>query len=39
MLRPSQAKLITLAVFVRKRDYNRGNTIPLCDWYFPFLSL
>jgi len=19
--------------------YNRGSTIPLCDWYFPFLSL
>ncbi len=19
--------------------YRRGNTIPLCDWYFPFLSL
>ena len=23
----------------RQRIYNLGNTIPLCDWYFPFLSL
>jgi hypothetical protein len=22
----------------RNLSYNFGNTIPCCDWYFPFLS-
>ena len=39
MLRPISAQLIPLTLFLRKMPYNRGNTIPLCDWYFPFLSL
>ena len=32
-LAPDQSR-ITSHIF-----YSRGSTIPLCDWYFPFLSL
>jgi hypothetical protein len=28
-----------LALYRRKCTYSRGKTIPLCAWYFPFLSL